>query len=91
MAPLFFPSFEYMLSLFFFFAEEEKFEFGVLNPVMMLGPILHNTKCTSIELIKRLLERNPMFLPKMNLPMIDVRDAAAAHVKALKIKEVNGR
>ena len=57
---------------------------------MMLGPVLHSTMCTSIELVKRLLERNPMFLPKMNLPMIDVRDAAAAHVSALTIKEVNG-
>ncbi|XP_038050902.1 cinnamoyl-CoA reductase 1-like, partial [Patiria miniata] len=70
--------------------DEEKIELVVLNPVSMLGPVLSTTMCTSIELIKRLLERNPMFLPKMNLPVVDVRDAAAAHVKALTTKEAEG-
>ncbi|XP_022102017.1 anthocyanidin reductase ((2S)-flavan-3-ol-forming)-like [Acanthaster planci] len=70
--------------------DEEKFELVVLNPVSMLGPVISTTMCTSIELIKRLLERNPMFLPKMNLPMVDVRDAAAAHIKALTIPEAAG-
>ena len=43
------------------------------------------------QVIKRLLERQMMFLPKLNFAIVDVRDVAAAHIKAMTIQEASGK
>ena len=63
----------------------------MINPVGVVGPVLNSTCGTSAEISKRLLERNPGLVIKVNLPMIDVRDVAEAHVKALTIPEAAGK
>ena len=40
--------------------------------------------------MKKLLERQISSLPKINLPLVDVRDVAAAHVRAMMLPEAAG-
>jgi len=68
------------------------FELATINPGLIAGPVLHDVFCSSMELFKRLLERQMMVLPDINFPLCDVRDVAAAHIKAMILPEaVNKR
>lgn len=64
--------------------DDEKFELVVVNPGYMLGPVLKGTACTSMEFHRRLLNREDPMVPKIILPICDVRDVASAHITALK-------
>ncbi|PIK36868.1 hypothetical protein BSL78_26293 [Apostichopus japonicus] len=68
----------------------EKFELAVINPTAVLGPVLHSQMGTSMEIIKRILTRNPPLIPKLNIPAVDVRDVAKAHVVAMTEPEAAG-
>ncbi|XP_071479830.1 uncharacterized protein [Diadema antillarum] len=70
--------------------EDEKFELVVVHPVGVVGPILSSNESTSTEILKRLLKRNPPMVPKVNLPLVDVRDVAAGHIAAMKCPEAAG-
>jgi nucleoside-diphosphate-sugar epimerase len=49
--------------------------------------MLHDTVCTSTEIIKKMMLREMPILINMYLPVCDVRDVAKAHVNALTIAE----
>ncbi|KAK7479000.1 hypothetical protein BaRGS_00029761, partial [Batillaria attramentaria] len=66
----------------------EKFELTVINPSLVLGPPLHGTSCTSVELMKQLLERQFPLIPRIRFDVVDVRDVALAHVRAMTSPEV---
>ena len=70
--------------------EAERFEMVTVNPVLILGPAYQTEAFTSGNIFKRLLlgERNP--LPKASMEIVDVRDVALAHVKALTVDEAKG-
>ncbi|XP_074657492.1 uncharacterized protein LOC141910679 [Tubulanus polymorphus] len=70
--------------------DEEKFELAVINPAVALGPVLNGKISTSMEMLKRLLERSIPACPRLNLPVVDVRDVAAAHIKAMTEPEAAG-
>ncbi|KAK7090237.1 uncharacterized protein [Littorina saxatilis] len=70
--------------------EEQKFELAVINPSLIMGPPLHGSSCTSVEIMQKLLERQMPMLPKNNFPMVDVRDVAQAHVRAMTLPEAAG-
>ena len=40
--------------------------------------------------MKRLLEREKPVVPKLNFPVVDVRDVADAHIKAMTLEEAAG-
>ncbi|XP_071487246.1 uncharacterized protein [Diadema antillarum] len=69
---------------------ESKFELAVINPSVVLGPVLCGTAGTSVEIIKRIMERNPPLVPKLNFPVCDVRDVAVAHLVAMTLPEAAG-
>lgn len=71
--------------------DEDKIELAVINPAYVMGPVLNGSQCTSMEVVKRLLERNMMFVPRLNFSIVDVRDVAAAHVKAMTLQESSGK
>nr|KAG5687929.1 hypothetical protein BaRGS_014378 [Batillaria attramentaria] len=71
--------------------DEEKFELVVINPSMVLGPPLHGTACSSVDIMKKLMERQMPMVPRMNLGIVDVRDVALAHVKAMTVPEAAGQ
>ena len=61
----------------------EKFELVVINPSVIVGPVLCAGFAASFEIPQRLLERHDPLLASLNVPCVDVRDVAAAHVVAL--------
>ncbi|XP_064456631.1 uncharacterized protein LOC135367346 [Ornithodoros turicata] len=66
--------------------EESKFELAVINPGLCIGPLLRKTTHgvpTSVLLIKRFMDRPLPLVPPASLSVVDVRDVAQAHVKAL--------
>ncbi|XP_071493069.1 uncharacterized protein [Diadema antillarum] len=70
--------------------EGSKFELATINPSLVLGPVLCGTPGTSVDVIKRIMERNPPLLLKFNFPVCDVRDVARAHVVAMTLPEAAG-
>lgn len=71
--------------------DEDKIELAVINPAYVMGPVISGSQCASMDVIKRLMERSMMFLPKLNFSIVDVRDVAAAHIKAMTTQEASGK
>jgi len=58
-------------------------ELAVINPVGVLGPVLGSDYSTSIQLIKRLLDGAMPGCPDLWFGLVDVRDVADLHIKAM--------
>ncbi|KAL5255976.1 hypothetical protein ACHWQZ_G011253 [Mnemiopsis leidyi] len=71
-------------------AASANFELVALNPTMCLGPVLVG-ECTSMLLVKRILEGGYPMLPKIFLPTVDVRDVADAHISAMLAPNAAGK
>lgn len=54
-----------------------------VNPVLVLGPVLNDDLSTSTQIIARMMKGEFPAAPKMHIPLVDVRDVAALHVRAL--------
>lgn len=59
-------------------------ELAVINPGQVFGPPLDAELQTSGDMIANLLRGRYPLVPKFGLPVVDVRDVAAAHVAALE-------
>jgi nucleoside-diphosphate-sugar epimerase len=66
-------------------------DLAVVNPTLILGPLLDEDPGTSALLIKRLLNGSFPALPRLSFMAVDVRDVADAHVAALTKAEAGGR
>lgn len=71
--------------------DEDKIELTVINPSYVMGPVLPGTTCYSSEIVQVLLERSSLVIPKLNFAIVDVRDVASAHVKAMTLEEAAGK
>ena len=58
-------------------------ELAVVNPVAVLGPLLGPDPSTSIELVKRLIDGSMPGTPNVAYGIVDVRDVADLHVRAM--------
>jgi nucleoside-diphosphate-sugar epimerase len=58
-------------------------ELSVVNPVAVLGPVLGPDYSTSILLIQRLLSGAVPGMPKLKFGVVDVRDIADLHIRAM--------
>jgi nucleoside-diphosphate-sugar epimerase len=58
-------------------------ELSVINPTAVFGPILGPDFSTSIVLIQRLMNGAVPGLPKLRFGVVDVRDVADLHVRAM--------
>lgn len=72
------------------FARQNGLELAVINPGMILGPVLGKQAGTSVELVQGLLKGRFPALPDFSVAIVDVRDVADAHVLALNIPEAAG-
>jgi len=63
----------------------------VINPGMVLGPILDDHYSTSGEVVRRLMRRKIPGCPDVGWPVVDVRDVADAHIAAMIIPEAAGK
>lgn len=58
-----------------------------INPVLVLGPPLDDKFGTSVSIVERVLNAKDPAIPRFGLPIVDVRDVALMHVKALEMPE----
>ena len=71
--------------------EGKQLELAVINPGLVLGPLLEQDHSPSIETIRKLMRREYPGCPRLGWPIVDVRDVAAAHVAAMTTPEANGQ
>jgi nucleoside-diphosphate-sugar epimerase len=58
-------------------------ELSVINPVGVLGPVLGPDYSTSIFLVQRLMDGAMPGCPRLNFGLVDVRDVADIHLRAM--------
>ena len=63
--------------------EGDGLELAVINPVVVLGPLLGRDFSTSIVLVKRMLDGAMPGCPKLHFGIVDVRDVADHHIRAM--------
>lgn len=56
---------------------------SVVNPTAVFGPVLHKDFAGSIGLVQRMLEGRMPGVPKLYFGVVDVRDVADLHVRAM--------
>jgi dihydroflavonol-4-reductase len=64
-------------------AEGQGIEFASVNPSAVFGPLLGKDYSTSIELVRQLLTGEVPMCPDIGFGIVDVRDVADLHVRAL--------
>jgi len=71
--------------------EGKGLEFTVINPVAIFGPMLGTITSASLEgVIKTIVDGNVKESPAFTFGVVDVRDVAAIHIKAMLHPEANG-
>jgi nucleoside-diphosphate-sugar epimerase len=65
-------------------------ELAVVNPVGVFGPVLGADFSTSIEIVKRMMDGALPALPRITFGVVDVRDVADLHLKAMTNPEAAG-
>jgi len=66
-----------------FVAREGNLELSVINPVGVFGPVLGPDYSTSIAIIQRMMDGAMPGCPKIQFGVVDVRDVADLHVRAM--------
>ncbi|MGI0524229.1 SDR family oxidoreductase [Rhizobium giardinii] len=72
------------------FASESGLELVVVNPGMILGPILGKETGTSVGVVQSLMQGRHPAMPDFSVPVVDARDVADAHVRAMIVPEAAG-
>jgi nucleoside-diphosphate-sugar epimerase len=78
---------DYMDSL----GSDSTMDLVVINPGLVLGPLLSKQWSLSAELIIKLMNRAIPAIPDLRVAGIDVRDVATAHVRAMTISAASGQ
>jgi dihydroflavonol-4-reductase len=65
-------------------------EYCTVNPAAVLGPVWSKDFSTSIELVRKLLAREFPGCPDLGFGIVDVRDVADLHVRALSAPNMSG-
>jgi dihydroflavonol-4-reductase len=68
-----------------------KLELSVINPVAILGPSLGPDMSSGFELLKRILDGSMKAIPNITLGIVDVRDVADMHIRAMTNSEAKGQ
>jgi nucleoside-diphosphate-sugar epimerase len=67
-----------------------RLELSVVNPVGVLGPVLGSDYSTSIALVQRLLDGALPGCPQLYFGIVDVRDVADLHIRAMTNPHASG-
>jgi nucleoside-diphosphate-sugar epimerase len=70
--------------------EGGKLELSVINPVAVFGPVLGPDYSASILLVQRLMDRAMPGSPRLCFGLVDVRDVADLHVRAMTDPAASG-
>ena len=60
--------------------EEERFEIVTVNPGLVMGPNLNTAYFSSGDILRKMMMGEFPGLPKVMMPIVDVRDVAKAHL-----------
>ncbi len=71
-------------------AEGGEMAFCTINPVLVLGPVMSGDYSTSVEAVRKLLSGALPGLPDLRFGLVDVRDTADLHVRALTTPDMAG-
>lgn len=63
--------------------QDEKFELVTVNPGFIVGPMLINSPFSSADVIYKVMMGKYPGVPRVCIPIVDVRDVARAHLRAL--------
>lgn len=66
-------------------------EFSTINPVAILGPSLGTHVSGSFDLLKHLMDGSMKVIPDIPLNIVDVRDVADLHIRAMTNPEAKGQ
>ncbi len=72
-------------------AEGRKTELVTVCPGAVLGPVLGRDFSPSLEIVKKLLDGAMPGLPRFGFPLVDVRDIADLHVRAMLAPQAAGQ
>ena len=70
--------------------ERGEMELTVINPVAIFGPLLGKDYAASVELVSRLMNGQLPGLPQFGFTVVDVRDVADLHVRAMTNPKAKG-
>ncbi|WP_067819662.1 SDR family oxidoreductase [Nocardia inohanensis] len=73
-----------------FVTEHPELELAVMNPGMIIGPVLRPEYGTSVDGIRILLSGEMPGVPRLNFSTVDVRDLAVAHRLGLELPQAAG-
>ncbi|MDB5715797.1 MAG: aldehyde reductase [Sphingomonadales bacterium] len=65
-------------------------EFCTVNPVAVLGPVMGPNLSTSVMIVEKMLSGALPGVPNFGFAIVDVRDVADLHVRALRAEDVAG-
>lgn len=66
-------------------------ELAVINPVGIFGPSLGKSLSSGHELLKKIIDGSMKAVPNMTLTIVDVRDLADLHIRAMTSEAANGQ
>jgi dihydroflavonol-4-reductase len=72
-------------------ARDPRFELVVVNPGLVLGPVLRSESTTSTDVVRMLLARGVPGSPRLAFAPVDVRDVAVGHRLAMERPEAAGK
>ncbi|MGZ5274557.1 MAG: NAD-dependent epimerase/dehydratase family protein, partial [Caldimonas sp.] len=70
--------------------EGSAMEFCTINPSVVLGPVWSRDYSSSVVIVKKLLDGSMTACPDIGFGVVDVRDVADLHVRALKAPAMAG-
>jgi len=70
-------------------SEGDGLQLSVINPVLVMGPVLAPDTSTSIEVISRLMGGTVPGCPNLEFGVVDVRDVADLHLLAMEHPKAN--
>ena len=64
---------------------------ATVNPALVLGPVLSGDFSESVQVVERLLSGRVPGLPRLGFNIVDVRDVADLHIRAMTAPEAAGQ
>lgn len=71
--------------------EGKGLELAVINPMAIFGPLLSNKLSSGHELLRKLFDGSMKAIPQITLGIVDVRDVADLHLRAMTTPEAKGQ
>lgn len=72
-------------------AEAKEIKLTTVNPVLVIGAPLDRQFGSSVSIVQRILNGKDPMLPDISFSLVDVRDVAEMHVKAIGSEEAEGQ